>query len=180
MFVDVENPNGECPQYDDEAKGICYETALRPNKFQTHGALIGGPKSPDDAGDPMRVPYSSEGWNDWRTDWIGSEQTLDYNAAFTMSLAAAVELAPDFWTAPCGGAPNLVFDSEHACEWSASLNLCTVADAACLQALRIHAACEHAVRILVVEPPMTACNVADLNVTSIALKLLYVQATTQI
>lgn len=102
--MDVVNPRGGCPVYQDEAKGICYLKANRPNKFQTHGALIGGPKTPTDAGDPARVPYSREGYNDWRTDWVASEQTLDYNAHFTVALAAALELPPAFWTSPCGGA----------------------------------------------------------------------------
>lgn len=36
-------------------------------------------------------------------DWVGSEQTLDYNAMYTVALAAAIELPSSFWTAPCGG-----------------------------------------------------------------------------
>jgi hypothetical protein len=103
-FVDVVNPLGSCPQYDDKAKGICFQTANRPNKFQTSGALIGGPKTPTDSGDPNRIPYSLEGWNDWRTDWVAGEQTLDYNAHFTMALAASIELPISFWQSPCGGA----------------------------------------------------------------------------
>ena len=47
---------------------------------------------------------SDEGWNDWRTDWIGSEQALDYNAGFTVALAAATELPKSFWTTKCSGA----------------------------------------------------------------------------
>lgn len=102
--MDVANPRGGCPVYEDRAKGICYRKANRANKFQTHGALVGGPKTPTDAGDPARVPYSREGYNDWRTDWVASEQTLDYNAHFTVALAAALELPASFWTSPCGGA----------------------------------------------------------------------------
>jgi hypothetical protein len=103
--VDVVNPANHCPTKPD-ALGQCYITANRPNRFQTHGALIGGPKTPADAGDPNRLPYSTEGWNDWRTDWVASEQTLDYNAYYTLALAAAIELPRSFWTSPCGGAPS--------------------------------------------------------------------------
>ena len=46
----MENPRGECPSYDDKRKGICFKSANRANKFQTHGALIGGPKWEYDAG----------------------------------------------------------------------------------------------------------------------------------
>ena len=106
FFVDVVNPANNCPSdAPADAQGRCYITASRPNKFQTHGALIGGPKTPSDAGNPNRKAYSLEGWNDWRTDWIGSEQTLDYNAHFTMALAAAIELPKSFWTTKCGGTP---------------------------------------------------------------------------
>ena len=79
-------------------------SAYRNNKFQTHGALIGGPKSATDAGNPDRLPYEMEGWNDWRTDWVAAEQTLDYNAAWTVALAASLELPKSFWTGTCGGA----------------------------------------------------------------------------
>lgn len=101
-FYDVVSPAGICPLKAD-SQGRCYPEADRPNKFQTHGALIGGPKTPTDAGNPERVAYSLEGWNDWRMDWVGSEQTLDYNAMYTVTLAAAIELPSSFWTAPCGG-----------------------------------------------------------------------------
>ena len=102
--MDVINPANNCPSdAPADAQGQCYPTANRPNMFKTHGALIGGPKTPADAGDPNRKPYSLEGWNDWRTDWVGSEQTLDYNAHYTMALAAAIELPKSFWTSPCGG-----------------------------------------------------------------------------
>jgi hypothetical protein len=103
LFVDVANPNGECPIFQDQAKGVCYQKANRPNKFQSHGALVGGPKTPTDAGDPNRKPYSDEGWNDWRMDWVGSEQALDYNCGLMMALAAAIELPATFWTTPGGG-----------------------------------------------------------------------------
>lgn len=106
LFVDVENPAGGCPTYEDRSKGICFQSANRDNIFQTAGALIGGPKTATDAGDAARTPYSQEGWNDWRTDWIGSEQTLDYNAHYTMALAAAIELPASFWTGACGGAQH--------------------------------------------------------------------------
>lgn len=102
-FVDVINPRGECVTYEDSSKGICFTAANRPNKFQTAGALIGGPKTPDDAGDQDRMPYSEEGWNDWRTDWVGSEQTLDYNAGLSVALAAAMSLPPEFWQEGCTG-----------------------------------------------------------------------------
>jgi Glycosyl hydrolase family 9 len=110
VFTDVINPLGECENYDDVGTGLCYKSANRPNKFQTHGALIGGPKTPKDSGDPFRVPYSQEGWNDWRTDWIGNEQALDYNAAYTMALAGATELPQSFWTSPCPGTSDLQLD----------------------------------------------------------------------
>jgi hypothetical protein len=103
-FVDVVNPANYCPgDAPADSQGRCYLTANRPNRFKTHGALIGGPKTPADAGNPNRRAYSLEGWNDWRTDWIGSEQTLDYNAHYTMALAAAIELPQSFWTSLCGG-----------------------------------------------------------------------------
>ena len=91
MWDDVPNPRGECSQGSDGA-GMCSEMANRPNPFVLHGALIGGPKSPTDAGDPDRMPYQEVGWNDWRTDWIGNEQALDYNAGYTFALAAVTEL----------------------------------------------------------------------------------------
>lgn len=101
--MDVVNPRGFCPSFEDKDNGICYTKANRPNKFQTHGALIGGPKTATDSGDQNRKPYSPEGWNDWRTDWVGSEQTLDYNAGLTVALASALDLPKSFWTSPCGG-----------------------------------------------------------------------------
>lgn len=101
-FWDVISPANVCPVKSD-SQGRCYPDANRPNKFQTHGALIGGPKTPSDAGDPNRVAFSLEGWNDWRIDWVGSEQTLDYNAMYTVALAAAIDLPPSFWKSPCGG-----------------------------------------------------------------------------
>ena len=55
-------------------------------------------------GNTVALPCSSKGWNDWRTDYIGSEQALDYNAGFTMALAAATELPGSFWTKKCKGA----------------------------------------------------------------------------
>jgi Glycosyl hydrolase family 9 len=103
-FVDVKNPDGECTGTTADAQGRCYLTANRPNKFTVHGALIGGPKTPTDAGNPNRVPYSTEGWNDWRTDWVGSEEAVDYNAHYTMALAASIELPITFWRTTCGGA----------------------------------------------------------------------------
>jgi hypothetical protein len=103
-FVDVANPRNEGPVFEHEEKGICYMSANRPNPFQIHGALIGGPKTPTDAGDPNRKPYCEEGWNDWRTDWIGCEQALDYNCGYMMALAAAIELPASFWRQPSTGA----------------------------------------------------------------------------
>lgn len=107
----VENPPGsKCSQDFDTGAGLCFAEAQRPNRFMAHGAVIGGPKTPDDAGDPDRVPYSLEGWNDWRMDWIGNEQALDYNAAYSMALALAIELPSSFWdeassSEQCGGTP---------------------------------------------------------------------------
>jgi Glycosyl hydrolase family 9 len=101
-FEDVASPQGDCTVFEDSANGICYKSANRNNLFQTHGALVGGPKTPTDAGDPNRIPYSDEGYNDWRTDYIASEEALDYNALVTLALAASVELPSDFWTSPCG------------------------------------------------------------------------------
>ena len=102
-FADVVDPRGSCPSFDDESLGICYKSANRPNKYQTAGALIGGPKTPDDAGDQSRLPYSDEGFNDWRNDYIGSEQGLDYNAGLSLALAAAMGLDDQFWTTGCAG-----------------------------------------------------------------------------
>ena len=102
VFADVVDPRGSCPTFEDESAGVCYQAANRDNPLQTHGALLGGPKTPTDAGDPYRVPYSTEGWNDWRTDHVGSEQAMDYNALFTLALAAAIELEPEFWSEACG------------------------------------------------------------------------------
>ena len=102
-FVDVINPRGECVTYEDSTKGICFKSANRPNKFQTAGALIGGPKTPDDAGAQDKMPYAEEGWNDWRTDWVGSEQTLDYNAGLSVALASAMTLPAQFWQDGCEG-----------------------------------------------------------------------------
>jgi Glycosyl hydrolase family 9 len=114
VFLDVHDPNNQCGHYDNKTMGICYTTANRPNKFQTHGALIGGPKTATDAGDPNRMPFSTKGYNDWRTDWMGSEEALDYNAGFTAALAAATELPAAFWTRPCGGARPCAAEHVHA------------------------------------------------------------------
>lgn len=84
--------------------GRCEMTANRKNKYTVHGALIGGPKSPSDAGDSNRAAYSEDGWNDWRADWVGSEVTLDYNAHWSMAVAQAMALPADFWLKNCDGA----------------------------------------------------------------------------
>jgi Glycosyl hydrolase family 9 len=102
-FLDVRNPKNQCPGPASNVQGRCYNTANRPNKFTLHGALIGGPKTAMDAGAKNRIPYSTEGWNDWRTDWVASEQAIDYNAHYTMALAAAIELPTTFWNTTCGG-----------------------------------------------------------------------------
>jgi hypothetical protein len=62
--------------------------------------------------DHNRKLFSEEGWNDWRTYWIGSEQALDYNTGFMMALAAEIELPASFWTTPGGGACTVT-----ACEF---------------------------------------------------------------
>ena len=101
----VEVPPGEkCSDSFDRTDGLCFEEAQRPQRFTAHGAIVGGPKTPTDAGSPMRIPYSLEGWNDWRMDWIGNEQALDFNAAYTMALAQAIELPASFWIEGCDGA----------------------------------------------------------------------------
>jgi len=103
VFVDVVDPLGACPaETEDEGAGVCYVDANRRNPLQAHGALIGGPKTPSDAGDSSRRPYSDQGWNDWRTDFIGNEQATDYNALYTLALAAAMELPSEFWSEGCG------------------------------------------------------------------------------
>lgn len=102
VFSDVVDPLGNCPVFEDESRGICYLDANRPNPLTTHGALVGGPKTPSDAGERDRVPYSTEGWNDWRTDHVGSEQAMDYNALYSLALAAAMELPTSFWNEGCG------------------------------------------------------------------------------
>ena len=102
VFADVVDPLGNCPVYEDESKGICYQSANRPNPLVTHGALVGGPKTPTDAGDADRTPYSADGWNDWRMDHVGSEQAMDYNAMFSVALAAAMQLPAAFWEEGCG------------------------------------------------------------------------------
>ena len=106
VFFDVANPNGDCPVFEDEANGICYKAATRANPLQTMGALIGGPKDASDSGSSNRVPYSFNGWNDWRSDWIGAEQAVDYNSGYTMALAAAIDLPESFWRDGCDGVPN--------------------------------------------------------------------------
>jgi Glycosyl hydrolase family 9 len=102
--VDVKNFNNVCTGAPADDQGRCYLQANRSNKFALHGALVGGLKTPTAAGDPDRIPYSNDGWNDWRTDAVGNEQAIDYNAHFTMALAAAIELPASFWTTKCGGA----------------------------------------------------------------------------
>jgi endoglucanase len=102
VFVDVFDPQGKCPIYEDEGAGVCYVSANRPNAFQAHGALVGGAKTPTDAGDVDRKPYSDQGWNDWRTDYVGNEQATDYNALFSVALAAAINLPAEFWSEGCG------------------------------------------------------------------------------
>ena len=103
LFTDVVDPRGSCPTFEDESAGICYVSANRPNKWMTAGALVGGPKSADDAGDQERSPYADEGWRDFRTDYVGSEQALDYNAGFTLALASTLALPESFWTDGCEG-----------------------------------------------------------------------------
>jgi Glycosyl hydrolase family 9 len=122
--VDVKNPNNQCSGVPADAKGRCYLSANRPNKFAVHGALVGGPKTKNDAGDPNRIPYSTEGWNDWRTDWVGSEQAVDYNAHFTLALAAAIDLPKTFWTTKCGGRPTVTPPNKSSCS---ALLTCTQA-----------------------------------------------------
>ena len=48
----------------------------QPNQHVLNGALVGGPKAPDD--------YS---YNDARSDYITNEVAIDYNAGFTSALA---------------------------------------------------------------------------------------------
>ena len=62
-----------------------------------------------------RAAYSFQGWNDWRTDWVGSEQTLDYNIGYTMALAAAIELPTDFWGEKCSGASYILLQRHARC-----------------------------------------------------------------
>ena len=57
VFEDVANPMDECSTFEDKSKGICFKSANRPNRFQTHGALVGGPKTPTDAGSTKRKPF---------------------------------------------------------------------------------------------------------------------------
>ena len=71
--------------------------------------MTGGAKTPTDAGDQRRIPFSKMGWNDWRLDWMACEVTIDYNAGFTMALAAAMELPAEFWTTGCSGVRQLLF-----------------------------------------------------------------------
>lgn len=104
FFVDVLNPRNECGSVRAQSNGVCYPAANRPNKFTVHGAMVGGPKTPTDAGPADRRPYSETGWNDWRTDWVGNEITLDYSAVFLSSVSAALELPKSFWTSSCSGA----------------------------------------------------------------------------
>lgn len=94
-----------CPAgFEDPANAVCSIEALRPNPLVLHGALVAGPKSPTDAGDPDRRPYFSVGWNDWRTDWIGNEPALEFNAGYSLALAVAISLPEAFWAAPTEGA----------------------------------------------------------------------------
>jgi hypothetical protein len=93
--------------------------ALHDALYTMHSCVaFRGPKTATDAGDANRKPYSLEGYNDWRTDWVGSEEALDYNAGFTMALAAAIELPKAFWTTPWEGAASGALDPEciqHVC-----------------------------------------------------------------
>ena len=107
-FVDVANPNSQCSgDRVADSMGRCYLTANRNNKYTVHGALTGGPKTPTDAGSQTRIPYSNTGWNDWRLDWVASEVAVDYNAGYTMALAAVMDLPAEFWTTGCTGVCSL-------------------------------------------------------------------------
>lgn len=51
------------------------------NKYDIIGALVGGP-----------TDYATETYSDLRTNYVGNEVTLDYNAAFTNNLIRAVSI----------------------------------------------------------------------------------------
>ena len=51
------------------------------NKYDIIGALVGGP-----------TDYATETYSDLRTNYVGNEVTLDYNAAFTNNLMRAVSI----------------------------------------------------------------------------------------
>lgn len=68
----------------------------RPNPNVLHGALVGGPSSPDDK------------YGDDRSDYISSEVAVDYNAMYTVATAAAMALGDNFWNAFPGNCQGLV------------------------------------------------------------------------
>ncbi len=59
--------------------GVCYHAVNRPNPNVLYGALVGGPKERNDQ------------FSDKRRDWVESEVTLDYNAAYQALLAGVIE-----------------------------------------------------------------------------------------
>jgi endoglucanase len=58
----------------------------RANPNVLHGALIGGPPRPDDQ------------FPDDRTDYISGEVAVDYNALYSLAIAAAMDLGDEFWS----------------------------------------------------------------------------------
>ena len=83
---------GDFPQepHHRDASGITdllgYGNSIAPydgtdNKYDIIGALVGGP-----------TDYATESYSDMRTNYVGNEVTLDYNAAFTNNLMRAASI----------------------------------------------------------------------------------------
>ena len=68
----------------------------RPSPLVLHGALVGGPKAPDDS------------FIDNRMDYIATEVATDYNAFYTLATMAAIQLGESFWGAYPGNCQGLI------------------------------------------------------------------------
>ena len=68
----------------------------RPSPYVIHGAVVGGPQTPNDA------------YIDDRNNYVTSEVATDYNAMYTLATAAAISLGDSFWSAFPGNCVGMV------------------------------------------------------------------------
>jgi len=103
-FYDKIDPDGKCVLVSDAVSGTCFPQANRANLYTLHGALVGGVKTPTDAGDANRAAPSKQGYNDWRTDYQGNEVAIDYNAPLVTTTMLTMLLPASFWDMGCTSA----------------------------------------------------------------------------